>query len=485
MENRKQPNAARFANAVLVALALWCVVLGIVFHFTKPASAALKYQAVLAVVAVGALLARRLSVSIRERLALTLVSVVVCLVLIEVVLYFRFRGSVPDRNIQLAHRVALAEKEGRTFDTRNTFQVVEDLRNEGVEAYPNVPPNVFIPTDGLTLDSTAAEVFPFGSVSGHPTVFCNEDGTWSVYETDEHGFNNPDGAYSSDTVDVVVIGDSFAQGACVAKGDDIASQLRLLRPEEKVVNLGAYGSGPLLELAILKEYGRPLHPKKVLWLFFEHNDLTERGVLREVRSPLLMRYLEEPDFSQGLLDRQPQVDSLLRAYIEKAKADYLSGNGDEEEAEEIIPRTTAVSMLWFEHLRMALSELKDRLSLQGHDWGDRNRTGVERHEWLRRTLVEAKQRVEGWGGELYFVYVPAWKRYTSFVNHENLYDRGLVLRTVHETGIPVIDLHEAFSAHPDPLSLFPLRIHGHYTAEGYAIAARHVDGQLRELESAP
>ena len=132
MENRKQPNAARFANAVLVALALWCVVLGIVFHFTKPASAALKYQAVLAVVAVGALLARRLSVSIRERLALTLVSVVVCLVLIEVVLYFRFRGSVPDRNIQLAHRVA----PGHHLDLRGDVPGHVAARSDGIEVDP-------------------------------------------------------------------------------------------------------------------------------------------------------------------------------------------------------------------------------------------------------------------------------------------------------------------------------------------------------------
>src|SRR5690606_10061137 len=153
----------------------------------------------------------------------------------------------------------------------------------------------------------------FGSLSGRTNVFCNEDGTWGIYETDELGFNNPRGTFSAKKIDVVAIGDSFAQGACVGAGEDISSQLRILREGETIVNLGAYGSGPLLELAILKEYARPLRPRAVLWMFFEHNDLTERGVLSEVTSPTLMRYLEEPGFSQGLFRRQPEIDSLLSA----------------------------------------------------------------------------------------------------------------------------------------------------------------------------
>lgn len=46
---------------------------------------------------------------------------------------------------------------------------------------------------------------------------------------------------------------------------------------------------------------------------------------------------------------------------------------------------------------------------------------------------------------------------------------------VKGAGIPVIDIHhEVFADHPDPLSLFPLRIRGHYNAEGYSETAKAI-----------
>ena len=45
--------------------------------------------------------------------------------------------------------------------------------------------------------------------------------------------------------------------------------------------------------------------------------------------------------------------------------------------------------------------------------------------------------------------------------------------------IPIIDIHnEVFKTHPDPLSLFPFRIPGHYNAEGYRLVAEAIGKQL-------
>ena len=39
----------------------------------------------------------------------------------------------------------------------------------------------------------------------------------------------------------------------------------------------------------------------------------------------------------------------------------------------------------------------------------------------------------------------------------------------------MIDMHkEVFAKHDDPLSLFPFRINGHYTAEGYNLVVESV-----------
>ena len=37
---------------------------------------------------------------------------------------------------------------------------------------------------------------------------------------------------------------------------------------ESVVNLGIHGSGPLVELATLKEYAESVRPKKVFWVYY-------------------------------------------------------------------------------------------------------------------------------------------------------------------------------------------------------------------------
>ena len=87
----------------------------------------------------------------------------------------------------------------------------------------------------------------------------------------------------------------------------------------------------------------------------------------------------------------------------------------------------------------------------------------------------AKTRTEAWGGELYFVYLPEFSRYSNLVDHDLYRKKSEVIGLVKSLNISVIDIHEEmFSEHPDPLSLFPFRIHGHYTAEGYHQVAESI-----------
>jgi hypothetical protein len=75
------------------------------------------------------------------------------------------------------------------------------------------------------------------------------------------------------------------------------------------------------------------------------------------------------------------------------------------------------------------------------------------------------------------VYLPSWSRYqNSPIAAER--DRLRVLNVVSALGIPVIDVHSAFSAERDPLSLFPFRRFGHYNEAGNRVVA---DAILRAL----
>ena len=85
--------------------------------------------------------------------------------------------------------------------------------------------------------------------------------------------------------------------------------------------------------------------------------------------------------------------------------------------------------------------------------------------------------VSGWDGKMYLVYLPEFDRYSTGNEHPN---RDFVMHTVTELGIPVIDIHkEVFDPHPDPLSLFPLRILSHYNAEGYKLVAEAIGKRLK------
>ena len=55
------------------------------------------------------------------------------------------------------------------------------------------------------------------------------------------------------------------------------------------------------------------------------------------------------------------------------------------------------------------------------------------------------------------------------------------MQTATELDIPIIDIHrEVFESHPDPLSLFPLRMSGHYNAEGYKLVAEVIGKRLEK-----
>ncbi len=118
---------------------------------------------------------------------------------------------------------------------------------------------------------------------------------WNL-KYDQHGFRNGIDLNSADTI---VIGDSIVEGMTVSDAEVVTSVLEGLQGKT-VANLAQYGYGPQQELAVLKRYGLRLHPRTVVWMFFEGNDLTDVIGYRQViaHAPTFWHFFVQRSFSR-------------------------------------------------------------------------------------------------------------------------------------------------------------------------------------------
>ncbi len=444
---------ARVANWLLVLpltyglLVLACAVGGAVSNRMSPARSA---SLALVGVAVAALsvAARRLNPEPRAKIGLLVASTGVSLLVVEAALaHF---GQPKDLASIWEEE---CRKRGQPFDRRSKLEVVSDYRAQGIPAV-----NAFVPAGwyrtGTALRLEGDDVIPFGGIANRLTVFCNETGSYVTYESDEHGFHNPRGLYQPGMVDIAAVGDSFTHGMCVSSDKGFVALVRAKHP--RTLNLGGAGNGPLSELGALVEYAVPLRAKTVLWCFTEANDLLD---LPQEKHSVLMRYLNDPNYSARLLERQDSLDRSLEEFVIQQLAGARGASRDQGPSWS----QTAESYLLLRQVRRKGSEvLRTRGFLSGFP-------GEDHLPLFNDVLQSAKTRMEAVGGRLYFVYLPSYLRYAGSGFRDAEYNS--VKAMVEHLGVPFIDVRQSFDRHGDPLNLFPFRREGHYNEEGYRIVA--------------
>jgi hypothetical protein len=363
-------------------------------------------------------------------------------------------------------RIAAAEEAGVPFDQRMTLEVLLDLRQQGQDAHPSIKPFNFL-SEPFRIERR--DILPLSGIRNVLTVFNgNETGEFFVYQSDEYGFHNPPGLHLRDEVDVAAIGDSYIHGVAVRSGEGIVSKIRAAVP--RTVNLGMGASGPLIELAILKEYVKPLRPNVVLWGYYEGNDLSD--LRREGENALLREYLE---LERGPFHRrrQKKIDRKLIAFADSlverhSKTQKKAGATEKRQAEK------RQSLKPFLRLRV----LRGKLRLAFSPREERQQPDFD---LLRQVLTRAQSWTEGWGGRLYFVYLPEYARYSSKAAlSADGQERQSVLRLVEELGLPTIDVAAALAEHEDATTLFPFDLPGHYDVDGCQVVADTIVGALEE-----
>lgn len=458
----KENLGIRLANLILVVILISFTVASLISFSQK------SYISGICLLLVGAflLLSFRWSAYGRVSLILFLIFFYLLAYATNVFLIFTNKKGTDELKKIEAQRIQAARQMGRGYDTRSTLQVVADLQASGVDAVPMLAPISLLATNGLP--DKGRRLLPLAGIALRTTVFCNECGNYSIYQADEHGFNNPSGLWPPQPIDLLLIGDSFCHGGCVPPGDDVGSVLRA--SGQRVLNLGYSAEGPLLELATLREYGPAIKPKKVFWLYFEGNDLDD--LEREKRYSSLTQYLRDGTHTQDLIHRQGEIDRALTGYLEKGQV-YPKRGGSP----------------WYRHKKLLealrsfqLKNLKSGVRLMH----------LRLHEYLyhedvqlfKETLAKAQATVQSWHGHLYFVYLPDYRRYSGQDQVYPLNRRDLIISTAQNLGIPLIDFHPTVANLPDPLAVFPFRKAGHYNKEGYRLLAREILATLQGSSSA-
>ena len=200
----------------------------------------------------------------------------------------------------------------KNFDQRNSSEIVSNLNKENKKAFNLITPTNFLFSDGLKISNQKLDkkIFPLAGVSNVLTPLCNELGEWIVYKSDRFGFNNPDKNWDNLNTEILIIGDSFAHGACARKNFDIRGQIEK-KTTKKTITLGYGGNGPLLAMATYLEFNKLINPDYLVWIYYEHSDLVDLS--KEMNYSKILKLYFKNNYSQNLYELQNEIDESLRA----------------------------------------------------------------------------------------------------------------------------------------------------------------------------
>lgn len=334
--------------------------------------------------------------------------------------------------------------ETSTNNTHNKTKVLNKF--EYFLNYKETNPNVVIDIQPEIYYKFNTKIFPLSGISNSKTLVCNENGFFSSYESDRYGFNNPNIAWEG-RVNFIIVGDSFAHGACVNRPNDIASVLRKIS-NTNVLNLGYSGNDPLIEYASLREYA-PKNSGNIIFLFFEGNDLINLD--NKVLNPILKKYLQYSNFSQNLKNKQEEVDNLAIEKLNemiKNRNKFIKNN---------IQRNKIIDFI-------KIYEVRELILTKVSNLMNEDKILIDYPISFTLLMKKVKEFSEENNSDLYFVYLPSFSRY----NNNDQYHYEKVKKDIINLNINFIDIHELLFMNTDnPLIFFPDEKNGHYNEIGY------------------
>ena len=254
-----------------------------------------------------------------------------------------------------------------------------------------------------------------------------------------------------------MLGDSYAEGLCVNREEDIAGNLN--SKEINTINFGVTDTGPLVSLAILREFGEKFKPKNVVYLYFEGNDLDDLNF--EKNETNLPEYLDV-NFKLDYLERYDEIFSFLDKAKVESENRLIGLNKDRD------LNTKKLTESYLEHIQ-DIAELNNIRNIIRYSILKKQKK-IYDLDLFFSIVNKMKFQTSKWQGNFYFVYVPSWSRYfTKFTNADaKIKLKDEIVKNLRLNDVSVLDLTDFFDNSKNIEQYFPLGYLGHYNARGYA-----------------
>ena len=316
-------------------------------------------------------------------------------------IFFLLQNYYSYKNELNFKKKTLMIRENLEFDERTKFEYYNYHKNEiNPKAVVTIQPNNHI-SKYLEMNQKF-ELLPLSGISNRETIYANENGYWSKYKSDRYGFNNSDELWDQKEIDYLVSGDSFAHGSAVHFDEGIAAVINKIS-NKKAITIGYGGNGPLLRHASVKEYLKTqIKFKKVLWLYLEGDDLF--NLKNEMKTEILLKYFENDNFSQNLISKQEEIDSINYKFMNTEEINYL--NFVRKELSEKKKSKYIFSVIKLNRLRGLIFKSNDATLFRSNKL-----IGNQEYSFFKELLKKEKNFLKKNNSELIFVYIPEFRRY--------------------------------------------------------------------------
>ena len=376
---------------------------------------------------------------------------------LEILLFF----YIPEKQKSMVQikkeRINIAKKNNLQYDLRSPTQFYIDEKKNN----KNLEPKFFYAKSFSSFKvfqeaKKNKKLIPFRGPINKNSTSCAEDLIYRIYENDKYGFKNSNKIYEK-KINTFLLGDSYAEGLCVNREEDIAGNLN--SKEINTINFGVTDTGPLVSLAILREFGEKFKPKNVVYLYFEGNDLDDLNF--EKNETNLPEYLDV-NFKLDYLERYDEIFSFLDKAKVESENRLIGLNKDRD------LNTKKITESYLEHIQ-DIAELNNIRNIIRYSILKKQKK-IYDLDLFFSIVNKMKFETSKWQGNFYFVYVPSWSRYfTKFTNADaKIKLKDDILKNLKLNDISVLDLTDFFDNSKNIEQYFPLGYLGHYNARGYA-----------------